>query len=168
MSLSIALSIAGITDKVSQKLYRRLLCKIMRAYGISVNGTPLWISPDVYVDRLGGVTLGDRCVISKGVRLLTHDFSMDRLAERRLGRSDEELVRLAPVEIGDQAFIGIDSIILPGVTVGAGAIVGAGSVVTKDVPPDTIVAGNPAIVVCDAEVHWNRNIAKFHWAPRRP
>lgn len=50
----------------------------------------------------------------------------------------------APVKIGDDVWIGTNVVILPGVTIGQGAIVGAGAVVTKDVPPYTIVVGNPA------------------------
>ena len=168
MGPKFALSLAAVVDRVSQKRYRQLVRKILAFYGVTINGLPLWISPTVYLDRKGGITLGDRCVISADVRLLTHDFSMDRVAERRLGIQDIELVRSAPIEIGDQAFIGMNSIILPGVTIGAGAIVGAGSVVTKDVPSDTIVAGNPAIVIFGAEEHWSRNLSKFKWAPRRP
>ncbi|WP_328351427.1 hypothetical protein OG976_17860 [Mycobacterium sp. NBC_00419] len=93
---------------------------------------------------------------------------MDRVAERRLGVSEKELLRSAPIEIGDQAFIGIGSMILPGVTIGPGAIVGSGSVVTKDVPADTVVAGCPAKVLCDTDAHWHRNEAKFEWRTRRP
>lgn len=168
MGPRIALSLAAIVDRVSQKQYRLIVRRILSAYGVTVRGLPLWISPTVYIDRLGGITLGDRCVISIGVHLLTHDFSMDRVAERRFGVSSQELVRSAPIEIGDQAFIGMNSIILPGVTIGQGAIVGAGSVVTKDVPADTVVAGNPATVVCDTDAHWTRNHSKFEWAGRRP
>jgi maltose O-acetyltransferase len=51
------------------------------------------------------------------------------------------------VVIGDNVWIGNRAIILPGVTIGAGAVVGAGSVVTRDVPPFTVVAGNPAKVL---------------------
>lgn len=52
--------------------------------------------------------------------------------------------RVKPVKICSGAFIGVGAIILPGVTIGKCAVVGAGSVVTKDVPPYTVVAGNPA------------------------
>lgn len=162
-----ALRLASIADRFSQALYRRLARRILAAFGVSVRGLPLWVSPTVFWDRHGGITIGDRCVISADVYLLTHDFSMDRVAERRLGESQQELVRRAPIEIGDFAFIGMNSMILPGVTVGAGAIIGAGSIVTKDVPADTVVAGNPAVIVCDTDSHWNRNHTKFEWSPRR-
>lgn len=62
-----------------------------------------------------------------------------------------DVVEKAKVKICDKAWIGFNSIILKGVTVGEGAIVGAGSVVTKDVPPFTIVAGNPAKVIKQTE-----------------
>ena len=54
-----------------------------------------------------------------------------------------------PVKIGDRAWIGYRAIILPGVEIGEGAVVGAGAVVTRDVPPYTIVAGNPAVKIGD-------------------
>ena len=53
----------------------------------------------------------------------------------------------APIVIEDDVFVGMEALILKGVTVGEGAVVGAGSVVTQDVPPRAVVAGNPAQVV---------------------
>jgi acetyltransferase-like isoleucine patch superfamily enzyme len=54
---------------------------------------------------------------------------------------------MAPIKIGSRVFIGARCIVLKGVTIGNGAVVGAGSVVVSDVPPGVIVAGNPAMVV---------------------
>lgn len=65
--------------------------------------------------------------------------------------SDEETFR--PVKIGDRCWIGCNSIILKGVTLGEGAVVAAGSVVTKDVPPRTLVGGNPARVLRE-NIEW--------------
>jgi acetyltransferase-like isoleucine patch superfamily enzyme len=53
----------------------------------------------------------------------------------------------APIVIKDDVFVGMDALVMKGVTIGAGAVVGAGSVVTQDVPPRTVMAGNPAAVV---------------------
>ena len=70
------------------------------------------------------------------------------LDENRIGQyKDWSKVESAPVVIGDKAWIGFNSIILKGITVGEGAVVAAGSVVTKDVPPFTLVGGNPARVI---------------------
>jgi acetyltransferase-like isoleucine patch superfamily enzyme len=59
----------------------------------------------------------------------------------------------SPLVIHDSVWIGVSSIILKGVTIGKGAIIGAGSVVTKDVPPWTIVAGNPASIIREILEH---------------
>ena len=84
------------------------------------------------------VDIGEGAQIGPAVHIYAADHPRDP-AERRAGL---ELGR--PVQIGDHAWIGGGAIILPGVTIGADAIVGAGSVVTHDVPPGTTVAGNPA------------------------
>lgn len=81
------------------------------------------------------IEIGANVCISEGVRVLTasHDVSSPCFDLKR-----------APVVIKDFVWIAMGAIILPGVTIGEGAVVGAGSVVTKDVEPWTVVAGNPA------------------------
>lgn len=86
------------------------------------------------------VTIGDRVTITSGVRILTHDGSTS-LVRNPSGRRYQ---RYAPVHIGNDVFIGINTIILPGVKIGSNVIVGAGSVVTKNIPDGAVVAGNPA------------------------
>jgi acetyltransferase-like isoleucine patch superfamily enzyme len=101
------------------------------------------------------VTIGNRVNISHSVNIfdsLTHPM---RAAERHQqiktilteGHPREISLGERPVTIGDDVWLGAGSIILRGVTIGEGAIIGAGSVVTKNVPPFSIVAGNPATVV---------------------
>ena len=63
------------------------------------------------------------------------------------GKKDWRGIEISTTRIHDKAWIGFGTIILPGVSVGEGAIVGAGSVVTKDIPPWTVVAGNPARII---------------------
>lgn len=70
------------------------------------------------------------------------------LDEKKIGQyKNWNVVKCAPIIIKDKVWIGFNSIILKGVTIGEGSIVGAGSVVTKDVPDWTIVAGNPAKII---------------------
>jgi len=162
---------ASITDRWSQGHYRKLTKLLLTKSGVTVSGLPLWISATTFFDLSGkgSIELGNECVVSHGVRILTHDFSLDRAAERHLGRRDDNLeyVRRSFVRIGAHAFIGMNSIILPGVTVGDGAIVGAGSVVTKDVPDDVVVAGNPAKVITTTREYLDRKIDDFVLVPRR-
>lgn len=88
-----------------------------------------------FYDR-GGITIGNNVFIGPKVNLIT--LNHDPNPENR------NATYCKPIVIEDNAWIGINSTILSGVTIGRNAIVGAGSVVTKDVEPDTIVAGNPA------------------------
>ncbi|WP_290369083.1 DapH/DapD/GlmU-related protein [Sphingobium sp. CECT 9361] len=74
------------------------------------------------------------------------DFHNHLPQGRRYGKPDWRAIS-RPVSIGDDVFIGTRAIVQKGVTIGDGAIVAAGSVVTKDVPPRSIVAGNPACMV---------------------
>lgn len=91
-----------------------------------------------FMDR-GGITIEDGALIGPQVQLITENH-----AERP---EDRAYVYSRPIYIRCKAWIGAGATVLPGVTIGANAIVGAGSVVTKDVPDDTIVAGIPARVV---------------------
>ena len=167
---ALLLGVVSPLDRFRQSWYRRASTRVLRATGVQLEGSPLWVSPRVYWDAPGSglISLGDRCVVSHYVRILTHDFSLDRVAEQRDGVTDRELSRRAPVRIEARAFVGMQTILMPGVSVGEGAIVGAGSVVTKDVPPHTVVAGNPARVVFSTSEYWDRSADKFSWGPRRP
>ena len=100
------------------------------------------------------IEIGDDVLVSWGVTIVDHNSHAISFSERsqdvvnwRLGKKDWTNVKIAPIKISNKVWIGFDSIILKGVTIGEGAIVGAGSVVTKDVPAWTIVAGNPARVI---------------------
>ena len=92
------------------------------------------------------VTIGNNVMIGSGCLIADNDaHPID--VEKRNAPNYYSYVVSSPVVIDDDVFIGARSIILKGVHIGKGAVVGAGSVVTKDVPPHTIVAGNPAKVV---------------------
>ena len=89
---------------------------------------------------IGPVTIGNHVNLAQGITVtaLNHNF-----AEKGL-RIDEQGVSTTPVTIGDDIWIGANAVILPGVTIGNHSVVAAGAVVTKDVPPHTLVAGVPA------------------------
>lgn len=91
----------------------------------------------------GIITLEDNAVLGPGVVLLTasHDYTSLRLPDIS-----------GPIMIGRHAWVGAKSIILPGVRIGEGAVIGAGSIVTKDVPAYCIAVGNPARVIKDRHI----------------
>jgi len=106
------------------------------------------------------IVLGSDVVISWGVTIVDHNshaiewhLRSEDVLDWKLGTKNWEHVKVMPVELGDRVWIGFNATILKGVRIGEGAIVAAGSVVTKDVQPFTIVGGNPARVI--------RNIARF-------
>lgn len=90
------------------------------------------------LDLRGGITIGNNVSISANVTILSADHDV---------KAPAFSYRERPVVIDDYVFIGTGSTILPGVSIGRGAVVAAGSVVPRSVPPLAIVAGNPAKVV---------------------
>jgi maltose O-acetyltransferase len=124
-------------------------------------GEGAWIEPPFYCDYGRNITLGRKvffnfnCVvldvapvriggfvmIGPAVQILTATHPLDA-AERRGG-----LESAKPITIGDDVWIGGAAILCPGVTIGARSVIGAGSVVTKDVPPGVLAAGNPCRVL---------------------
>ncbi|MGD1048875.1 MAG: acyltransferase [Candidatus Krumholzibacteriaceae bacterium] len=101
------------------------------------------IAANVLIDSLYPelVEIDDDVFITRGVVIVAHLTPTPFLREF-IGGTQFKRVR-----IGRGAYIGVNAIILPGVTVGEGSIVGAGSVVTKDVPPYSVAVGNPARVI---------------------
>lgn len=99
-------------------------------------GKDVFFNASVCIQDQGGVWIGDRVQIGHHVVIATINHPADPARRRNCV--------YRPVHIGDDAWIGSNSTVLPGVTIGEGAIIGAGSVVTKDVPPMTVYAGNPA------------------------
>ncbi len=137
-------------------LRRRLLEELLGGIG---EGTE--IRPPLYVDygshvRIGArcfanfglvaldvapITIGDDVQIGPNVQLLTPTHPVEPEPRRDKWEAAE------PIAIGDNVWLGGGAIVLPGVTIGANAVVGAGSVVTRDVPANVVVVGNPARVV---------------------
>jgi carbonic anhydrase/acetyltransferase-like protein (isoleucine patch superfamily) len=90
------------------------------------------------------VSLGREVLVARGVYISDHSHAFDMPGVAILAQGID---RVAPVEIGDGAWLAENAVICPGVSIGAGAVVGANSVVTHDVPARTVVVGAPARVV---------------------
>lgn len=117
-------------------------------------GNRVFIGGQSLIDCLQQITIEDDVLISYQVIIMDSDNHSLRASERRGDlerwrnqKYDWSSVKSSPILIRSNAWIGARAIITKGVTIGEGGIVASGSVVTKDVPPFTIVAGNPAQVV---------------------
>jgi acetyltransferase-like isoleucine patch superfamily enzyme len=116
-----------------------------RSYDPSlVIGDGTSLGPDIVIACIGRIEIGPRVLTASRVFIgdTYHDYRDPHTAI-----ADQPMRDPAPVRIGAGAFLGIGSIVLPGVNVGERAYVAGGAVVTSDVPPNTVVAGNPARVV---------------------
>lgn len=106
-------------------------------------GDETWIGQQCFLHAAGGLTIGARVGIGPAVKVVTSQHT-------EAGRETAVLfspIAFAPVVIEDDADVGTGAVLLPGVTVGRGAIVGAGAVVTEDVPAYAVVAGVPARLI---------------------
>ena len=125
-------------------------------------GNHSYVGGGTFISR-SSIEIGNYVTIAWGGTFYDHDsHSLDYMMRRKdiddeledirngqnfIEHKDWSVVNSRPIKICDDAWIGMNVIILKGVTIGEGAVVGAGSVVTKDVPAWTVVAGNPAKVV---------------------
>jgi acetyltransferase-like isoleucine patch superfamily enzyme len=118
-----------------------LRCRLERLRGVNI-GKHVFLAGGNILDRVRPdlITIEDYVSLAGGVYILTHSNPTTPLREI-LGPASH---KVAPVVIKRGAWVAINVVILPGVTIGENAIVAAGSVVTKDVPPYAIVGGSPA------------------------
>lgn len=147
-------ALIGLLRKLLEKWHYykyRIRMRELIARGL-VLGKNVTIAPSAYIDSGYPylISIGDNCSIASEVRLLAHDATTFKFTGgyTRLGR----------IEIRDNCFIGERAIILPGVTIGPNVLVAAGSLVNRDIPPNSCVAGVPARVYAkfDAFIKWHK------------
>ena len=127
----------------------RLLKMAHSFNGVCFVGKPRFIHPSVVLDPTDKLILGENIVISTGVLVLTHDYSYTAGLIALNERPKTDIAVICQVIIGNDCFIGANSIILPGTKIGSNVIVGAGSVVKGKIDDYSIIAGNPAKSIND-------------------
>lgn len=141
----------AILSKIRKYKRERYLSDLIRR-GIKI-GKNTHLMDGVFLDppHCFLISIGNDCTLAPNVRIVAHDASTYKF----LG-----ITKIGKVNIYDYCFIGDSAIILPGVSIGPNAIVGAGSVVTRDVPPNSVVAGSPAKVIGSFDEFMKRHTKK--------
>lgn len=130
--------LVGIRD-----YYKKYSLERMKKGGLQV-GKNLVMMGGVYIDNshYWHISIGDNVTLSARVYILAHDASTKRFLN---------YTRIGKVAIGNNVFVGAGTVILPGVTIGGNVVIGAGSIVPKDIPSNSVAAGNPARVICSID-----------------
>lgn len=103
------------------------------------------------------IEIGDNVTMAPRVHILCHDASTKQfLGYTKIGR----------VTIGNNVFIGAESVVLPGVTIGSNVVIGANSTVTHDIPDNSVAVGSPARVICSLEEYLAKEKTRMETAPR--
>lgn len=129
------------------KVVRSLRLKYYFLSGINI-GEKTYISPKAYIDthRPGSVTIGKNCYITRNVVILCHTDTRKGgplgVWQKRGGKRE-----YGDVLIGNNVFVGVNSVILPGIKIGNDVIIGALTLVDKDIPDGVVVAGVPARII---------------------
>jgi maltose O-acetyltransferase len=125
----------------------RIRKQVFRLSGVRIGHNAVINIGTMFMDNYEDlISIGERASIAPNVMLIA-EANPNRSDLGRLPEVRERLCRKAPINIADDAWIGAAAIVVPGITVGRGAVVGAGSVVTRDVAPFTVVAGVPSRLI---------------------
>jgi acetyltransferase-like isoleucine patch superfamily enzyme len=124
--------------------YKQLHSKFLHSYNISLHDNTK-ILDYAYFDGVGGITIRQCTIIAPLCTIITSNHNYDENKISMLPFNNELITK--PVKIEEFCWIGRNVMIMPGVTIGKGSVIAAGSIVTKDVEPFSVVGGNPARLI---------------------
>lgn len=139
--------------KIPARIIQTMRVRFARMKGYDIHHSVI-LERKLHLDRLfpGGIHIDEHCLIASGVTILSHDHCK---------RVDGQPL-LLDTFIGKRCFVAVNATILPGVHIGNEVIVGAGAVVSKDVPSNVIVVGNPARIVRE-NIRMNDRAELINW-----
>jgi maltose O-acetyltransferase len=145
-------------QKLRQRLRGEVDVEALVQLGLQI-GTNVYIAPWVLIDPVAAylISIGDGSRLAPRAHILAHDAT----SREALGYT-----RLAPVHIGCRVFLGADTLVLPGVTIGDDSVIGAGSLVSSDIPAGSLGVGRPARVVGDSKEFFERRKAQIDASPK--
>jgi acetyltransferase-like isoleucine patch superfamily enzyme len=158
---SVAQNLRRATVEVREGFARWVLCRgnkiaYLRRLGVRIGrGTTVIARVRDFGTEPWLIELGSRVSIAAGVLFITHDGAT-RVFRDRIPEGSIYGNRFAPIRVLDNCIVGARSILMPGVTLGPDSVVGAGSIVTRDVPPRSVAAGVPAKVLCSLDEYVER------------
>jgi maltose O-acetyltransferase len=150
---------ARVRDRIQRFRVKRRWAKLCEN-GMHI-GSDVWLPDSTWIDPnyCFLISIGDHCGFGEECMILAHDAQMDEFIDAaRIGR----------VTIHPSCHIGSRTVILPGTEIGPRTIVGANSVVSKSLPPDTVCSGSPARVICTLEDYLAKHRARLAIHPTFP
>ena len=130
-----------------------------RTLGVRIGENCDFITPPDFSSEPYLITIGDNTTISFDVAFVTHDAATRVI--RHLPDGDPETVIYGTIEVGNNCFIGCRSTILPNVKIGDNSVIGACSLVNRDIPANVIAAGNPCKVICTLDEYREKHKDDF-------
>jgi maltose O-acetyltransferase len=132
----------------------------LRAQGMHI-GKDVWLPASTWIDNdyCFLISIGDHCGFGEECHILAHDAQMDEFLDAG---------RIGQVVIHPSCHIGARTVVLPGVEIGPRTIVGANSVVSQSLPPDTVCVGSPARVICTLEEYLQKHRRRLKERPTFP
>lgn len=152
----------GLLSRLFEKICMsdsKLYISFLRKKGITVGeGTTFFGHVTIDIQRPCLVEIGRNCNLSDGVFIITHGYDWSVLREK----FGEMLGSSGKVVLEDNIFVGINALILKGVKIGRNTIIGAGSVVTHDIPANCVAAGNPCKVIMTLEEYYKKRKTAYN------
>lgn len=151
----------NIWKNVTSKIWRRVnSCNYWRKLGAKI-GEACEIYPSVNMMEPYLIEIGNHVRINEGVIFVTHDGGVWVLRGMEKNEQDKNIDIFGTIKVGNNVHIATNVVIMPGVTIGNNVIIGCGSIVTHDIPDDSVAVGIPAKVIESINEYYQKNQHRF-------